>query len=66
MQFLNGFKTILGAAGMVVTIAAPHFAPTFAEATPHAIGVAQGVFGLLGVLGLIHKVEKAASPPPSE
>lgn len=60
MKFLNGFKTILGAVGMVVTIAAPSLAPAIGEAAPHAISVAQGVFGLLTVLGIIHKAEKKA------
>jgi len=58
MKFLNGFKTIIGLAGTVVSVLAPKFAPALNEAAPHAIAVAQGVFGLLLALGLIHKVEK--------
>lgn len=59
MKFLNGFKTVLGAVGMVGAIAFPKLAPTIADAAPHAIGVAQGVFGLLLTLGIIHKAEKS-------
>ena len=68
MKFLNGLKTVLGAAGMVVSFAVPHFLPTFSSAAPHVIDIAQGAFGLLTVLGLIHKGEKAANsatPPTS-
>lgn len=59
MKFLNGFKTVLGLAGTVVTVLAPKFAPTLNEAAPHAVAVAQGAFGLLLALGVIHKAEKA-------
>lgn len=59
MKFLNGFKTVLGAAGMVLTIVAPKIVPVITDAAPHAINIAQGAFGLLAVLGLIHKSEKA-------
>lgn len=59
MKFLNGFKTILGLAGTVVSVLAPRYAPALNEAAPHAVAVAQGAFGLLLALGVIHKVEKA-------
>jgi hypothetical protein len=61
MKFLNGFKTVIGLAGTVAAVVAPRFAPAINEAAPHAIAVAQGVFGLLLALGLIHKAEKASS-----
>lgn len=59
MKFLNGFKTILGLAGTVVSVLAPRYAPALNEAAPHAVAVAQGAFGLLLALGVIHKAEKA-------
>ena len=59
MKFLNGFKTILGLAGTVVSVLAPRYAPALNEAAPHAVAVAQGAFGLLLALGVIHRVEKA-------
>lgn len=59
MKFLNGFKTILGAVGLVVSIAVPSLSSTVAEAAPHAVNIAQGAFGLLVLLGVIHKAEKS-------
>ncbi len=61
MKFLNGFKTILGAAGMVLTFVAPKIVPAFSDAAPHAINIAQGAFGLLLALGIIHKSEKTGA-----
>lgn len=59
MKFLNGFKTAIGLLGMVATVVLPKAVPVINEAAPHAVAVAQGVFGLLTALGIIHKVEKA-------
>lgn len=59
MKFLNGLKTIIGLAGTVATFVAPKIAPVITEAAPHAINVAQGAFGLLLVLGIIHKAQKS-------
>lgn len=61
MRFLDGVKTILGAAGLVATIVAPRVAPSIAEASPHVVAIAEGVFGTLLAFGVIHKVEKAKS-----
>jgi hypothetical protein len=61
LKFLNGFKTILGSIGLVVSVVLPHVAGTVAQAAPHAISIAQGAFGLLTLLGLIHKAEKKAA-----
>lgn len=59
MKFLNGFKTIIGLVGSVVTVLIPKVTPDIVSAvSDHAVAVAQGVFGLLTVLGVIHKVEK--------
>jgi hypothetical protein len=61
MKFLDGFKTIIGVAGSVALIVAPKIDPAIVQAVgDHAYGVAQGVFGLLTVLGVIHKREKKA------
>lgn len=62
MKFLDGFKTVIGLLGTTVAVVVPQIAPQVQEAMPHVIGVAQGAFGLLGVLGIIHKVEKARTP----
>lgn len=60
MKFLDGLKTIIGLAGSIVTIVAPKVAPDIVgQVGEHVIGISQGVFGLLTVLGLIHKAEKA-------
>lgn len=59
MKFLNGLKTIIGVVGTVVTVLVPKITPAVVtEVGDHAFAVAQGVFGLLTVLGIIHKVEK--------
>lgn len=63
LKFLNGFKTILGSIGLVVSVALPRLSDTVAQAAPHAISIAQGAFGLLALLGLIHKAEKKAAQP---
>lgn len=59
MKFLNGFKTYIGLAGMVAAIIAPRLAPQINEAAPHVVSIAEGIFGALLALGVIHKVEKA-------
>lgn len=59
MKFLNGFKTVIGVAGTVASLVAPKILPVITDAAPHAINIAQGAFGLLMVLGIIHKSEKA-------
>lgn len=60
MNFLNGFKTIIGVLGTIVSVALPKVAPDVVTAIGnHAVDIAQGVFGLLTALGLIHKAEKA-------
>lgn len=61
MKFLDGFKTILGTVVLVVGTAIPKIAPAVAAGAEHAIGIVQGVGGLLAVLGLIHKGEKRAA-----
>ncbi len=64
MKFLNGLKTALGAAGLILTVAVPRFAPSFAEASPHILTAAEGVFGTLLAFGVIHKIEKANTKTP--
>lgn len=61
MKFLNGFKTIIGLVGTVVTVLVPKVTPDIVNAVgDHALAIGQGVFGLLTVLGIIHKAEKKA------
>ena len=60
MKFLDGLKTVIGLVGTVVSVAVPRVAPQVGEAIPHVVAVAQGVFGALFALGVIHKVEKRA------
>ena len=65
MKFLNGFKTILGALGLVLTVAAPKVAPELIGTTINQVhDIALGVFGLLTTLGIVHKVEKAKDAEP--
>ncbi len=59
MKFLNGLKTVIGVAGTVATLVMPKIVPVITDAAPHAINIAQGAFGLLMVLGIIHKKEKS-------
>jgi hypothetical protein len=60
MKFLNGFKTIVGVVGSVLTVLIPKLDPSIISGVgDHLFAVAQGVFGLLTVLGIIHKVEKS-------
>ena len=64
MKFLNGWKTILGIAGTVVTIGVGAggdvgmVAGKIGEFAGNADAVVSGAFGMLAVLGLIHKGEK--------
>lgn len=61
MKFLNGFKTVIGLVGTVVTVVFPKMAPDVVATVGDGLyGVAQGVFVTLAALGVIHKVEKAA------
>lgn len=60
MNFLNGLKTVIGLFGTAITVIVPQVDPSVVSAVgDHAVGIAQGAFGLLTVLGLIHKREKA-------
>lgn len=60
MKFLNGWKTILGVAGTLGAIVFPHVDPgVLGGALDNANNVVTGAFGLLTVLGIIHKAEKA-------
>lgn len=65
MKFLNGWKTILGVIGTVGTVLVAsggsigHAADVVVQASHHLDAVFLGVFGLLGTLGVVHKVEKA-------
>lgn len=62
MRFLDGFKTVLGAIGVVVTVVAPKIGPELVEGALGAVNLmATGAFSLLTVLGIIHKVEKATA-----
>lgn len=60
MKFLDGFKTIIGLVGTVVTVVAPKISPEVVQTVgEQVIGIGQGVFGLLAILGVIHRREKA-------
>lgn len=60
MKFLNGLKTIIGVVGTVITVLIPKVTPEIVTTVgDHTVAIAQGVFGLLTVLGIIHKAEKA-------
>ena len=64
MKFLNGWKTILGVAGTVGTLLygaggkLGAIAGSGLEVAGHLDAVAMGAFGILTVLGVVHKVEK--------
>lgn len=59
MKFLNGWKTFLGVAGTVLTVVLPKVDPAIlGGALNDANNVVVGAFGLLTLLGVIHKVEK--------
>lgn len=62
MKFLNGFKTYLGLGGLIASVVLPlvGVAPGGIPGVQENLwSIAQGVFGTLGALGVIHKVEKA-------
>lgn len=59
MKFLNGWKTALGVVGTLVTLVYPRVDPTvLGGALNDANNVVVGAFGLLTLLGVVHKVEK--------
>lgn len=59
MKFLNGFKTLIGALGLAVSVVLPNVAPGIVDTVGHSVfQVADGVFGALVALGVIHKAEK--------
>jgi hypothetical protein len=62
MRFLNGFKTVLGAAGLAVVALndVVHVLP--ASWRPFVAGGA----AVLTALGLVHKAEKRATPAGAE
>lgn len=60
MKFLDGFKTIIGMVGSLAVVLSPSIAPDLVDKVgTHVVGIAEGAFGLLAALGLIHKAEKA-------
>jgi hypothetical protein len=60
MHFLNGRKTVIGLGGLAAAVGAA-LSPDVVQAVGERIlGIVQGVFGLLSLLGLIHKKEKRA------
>lgn len=62
MKFLDGWKTVIGLVGTVVTILVPKLDPNLVTGIgEHATGIVQGVFGLLAVLGIVHKTEKMSA-----
>lgn len=67
MKFLNGYKTILGIVGTVATVLISsggnvgHIGQVVVDASQHVDAILGGAFGLLTVLGIIHKKEKAKS-----
>lgn len=58
LQFLNGYKTILGLVFTGLGLAIPHLAPRLAEAAPNVFTIIDGIGGTLFALGIIHKAEK--------
>jgi hypothetical protein len=64
VKFLNGWKTIIGTLGTAVTIGVAtggdvgQIAQKVGEFAGNADAVISGAFGMLAVLGLIHKGEK--------
>jgi hypothetical protein len=63
MKFLDGLKTVIGVIGTVASVLIPKVTPDVVNVVgDHTMAIAQGVFGLLTVLGIIHKVEKARTP----
>lgn len=72
MKFLNGWKTILGAAGSVAVIVGgalgknvgviPGVVQTLSDIGEHINAVILGGSAVLGALGIIHKAEKSKSP----
>jgi len=63
MKFLNGWKTVLGVAGVLGSLILPKVSPgVLGGALDNANNIVLGAFGLLTTLGIIHKVEKRANP----
>jgi hypothetical protein len=66
VKFLNGWKTILGIVGTVVTVGVGAggdvgaIASKVGEFAGNADAVVTGAFGMLTVLGVAHKLEKRA------
>ena len=67
MKFLNGWKTVLGFVGTGVTLVVAsgghpaEIASKVGEIAQHTDAILTGAFGVLGVLGVIHKAEKRAA-----
>ena len=62
MNFLNGFKTYLGLGGLIASVILPQIgvAPDGIPGVQENLwSIMQGIFGALGALGVVHKVEKA-------
>lgn len=59
MNLFNGWKTAIGAVGLILTTIAPKLAPVINEIGPEAINVGANVSALLASIGVIHKLIKS-------
>lgn len=61
MKFLDGFKTIIGSVGLLVTVVAPKLDPAIVGAVgQNTVNIATNVFAIITAIGLVHKAVKAA------
>lgn len=64
MNFLNGWKTALGALGMLVGILAPKFTPVVAVLGQTIPTLILNISAVLAAVGLMHKAVKAVTGQP--
>ena len=64
MNFLNGWKTAIGAAGLLITTFLPKLTPIVDAVGQPALDVGTNIAGVLAFIGIVHKLVKRSKAKP--
>lgn len=59
MKFLDGWKTVIGAGGLLIGTFVPKLAPTIGQLMEPALTLGTNVAGVVATIGIIHKIIKS-------
>lgn len=58
MKFLDGWKTAIGAGGLILTTIVPKWAPAIGDAVPVLVDLGANISGAVALIGILHKIIK--------